>query len=126
MADRSSQQVQRAIARVFCRPFDLRRANCALGVADIMVALGCADPAADWRGLSQRETADRLVACGGVGPAVRAACARMGWQRVQQARPGDIGVAGELVSVHDGLRWWAKGRRGMVAVPAPDHVFRPI
>ncbi|WP_157982307.1 hypothetical protein [Oceanicella sp. SM1341] len=118
------EAVQRVVARVFSRRFAWGEADCCLAVADALCALGLPDPAGLWRLGYDRERAEAaLETAGGLAGLIGGVAAEQGWPRVAEARPGDIG-AGATLAISDGRRWWAKGARGMVAVPAPDVIWR--
>ncbi|QDL92552.1 hypothetical protein FDP22_12625 [Paroceanicella profunda] len=120
----SPEAVQRAVSRVFSRRFAWGEADCCLAVADVLCALGLPDPAALWRlGYDRKWAEAALVGAGGLAALIGDVAKEQGWPRVCSPQPGDIG-AGATLAICDGRRWWAKGARGMVAVPVPDVIWR--
>lgn len=111
-------------------PFADGTADCALTVADwVMVATGCADPAAHLRGRYRTPLGrERLLRRLGGLEVVMADCAsRAGLTETSTPERGDIGLiqwAGvELAAICLGSRWVVKATEGVVVQPA-DEVIR--
>jgi hypothetical protein len=107
------------------RPFRDGSADCALTVADwVILATGCADPAADLRGRYRTPLGrERLLRRrGGLLAVITVCAARAGLDETQDPTRGDIGlieVAGQpLAAICLGLRWAIKSSHGVTVEPA--------
>lgn len=115
------------IERHMAAPFVWGVSDCCLAVADVLVGLGHADPAADFRGRYADEVGARAVMGGTVAEFAARMAARLGWQEIapRDARDGDVGLVHLTIAIRAGGWWHAKSLQGWAMLRRAERAWRP-
>lgn len=114
------------VVREFSRPFEYGESDCCLSVANVLVALGRADPAASWRGQWKDEADAVAITRGDLETIIPREAARLGWPEIDPgtAKPGDIGLSLGVLLIRTENAWAAKSEKGVVVMRRAQRAWR--
>lgn len=117
----------RLIEAIMMRPPVRGREDCCTAVADILMADGHADYAADWRGRYDTLAKAHALMGGNLESFMPRFATDHGWAEIRpaDAESGDVGVVGDFLFIRHQGAWVGKSLEGMRLMRRVRRAWRP-